>query len=152
MTDSQATAAATKAANATRKVAAKPRRRAVKKQVSDVRGPSSGQSANAGQGPASRRDSARHAEQLAVILLAIVFGLIGFAVHILWFASIILMAILFGLVASEVRGRRGGGVISDVATTMVEEAKSVAEDIAISHAAPVEEADSIQPSDSATKA
>jgi hypothetical protein len=68
-------------------------------------------------------------EQLAILALALVFGLVGLAIHVLWFAAIVLMALLLGLMASELRGRRDGGVISEVATAVREEAKKVAADV-----------------------
>jgi hypothetical protein len=67
---------------------------------------------------------------VVLLALAILFGLIGFAVHFLWFGSIVLMAVLLGLIVSEMRSRRGKSVISEVVTTVMVEAKSVAEAIA----------------------
>ena len=67
---------------------------------------------------------------MVLLALALLFGVIGFAVHFLWFGAIVLMALLLGLIASEMRGRRGGGVISEVATTLMVEATSVADAIA----------------------
>jgi hypothetical protein len=67
---------------------------------------------------------------VVLLALAILFGVIGFAVHFLWFGAIVLMAVLLGLIVSEMRSRRGGGVISEVVTTVMVEAKSVAEAIA----------------------
>jgi len=74
--------------------------------------------------------SAQQVEHLAILALALVFALIGLAVHFFLFGAIVLMAILFGLSASGLRGRRNGGVISGVAATVVAEAKRVAESIA----------------------
>jgi hypothetical protein len=80
-----------------------------------------------GVGPA-RRDSTRLVEQLVLLALAILLGLIGLAVHVLWFGSIVLMSVLFGLISSGLRGQRGG-VIAEMATTVMVEAKSVADGI-----------------------
>jgi len=67
---------------------------------------------------------------VVLLALAILFGVIGFAVHFLWFGAIVLMAVLLGLIVSEMRSRRGKSVISEVVTTVMVEAKSVAEAIA----------------------
>jgi hypothetical protein len=77
----------------------------------------------------ARRESTQLVQQLAVLALAILLGLIGLAVHFLWIPAVVLMAALFGLIASGLRGQRGGGVIAEVATTVMEEAKSVSESI-----------------------
>jgi hypothetical protein len=83
-----------------------------------------------GEGVRGRSGSARQVEQVGILALALVFGLIGFAVHAFGLAAIVLMAVLLGLIASGLRGRRGGGVISEVATAVSAEAKNLAEDIA----------------------
>ena len=82
------------------------------------------------RGSPGRRESSRLAEQVVLLALAILFGVIGFAVHFLWFGAIVLMAVLLGLIVSEMRSRRGKSVISEVVTTVMVEAKSVAEAIA----------------------
>ena len=78
----------------------------------------------------ARRQSTQLVQQLAVLAVAILLGLIGLAVHFLWIPAIVLMSALFGLIASGLRSQRGGGVIAEVATTVMVEAKSVAEAIA----------------------
>ena len=83
---------------------------------------------------AARRESTQLVQQLAVLALAIVLGLIGLALHFLWIPTIVLMAILFGLLASGLRGQRGEGVIAQVATTVMDEAKSVV-DVVSEHGA-----------------
>jgi hypothetical protein len=87
--------------------------------------PTQGQHEEPSSGP-------RHVEQLALATLALLFGLIGLAVHVLWFVSIVLMAIQLGLLASEFGSRRGGkGIISEVThevATVVEEIKSGSSD------------------------
>jgi hypothetical protein len=76
-----------------------------------------------------RRGSARQAEELGVLVLALVFSLAGFEVRALWLVSIVLMTLLLGLMAAGLRGADGGGsVISEV----VAEAKILREDIASS--------------------
>lgn len=111
------------------KRAARPRKRSVRKQVSDPENVKTDRSVGNEQDSPARGKSARQAEQLAILALALLFGVIGLALHFFWFPSILLMALLFGLSASELRSRRGGGVISEVVTTVVAEAKGVAEDI-----------------------
>jgi hypothetical protein len=111
------------------KSAPRPRRRSVKKKVPEPQAltdPPGG----ADQGSAGRRESSRLADQVVLLALAILFGVIGFAVHFLWFGSIVLMAVLLGLIVSELRSRRGKTVISEVVTTVMVEAKSVADAIA----------------------
>jgi hypothetical protein len=105
----------------TGKAATRPRRRSPKKAV------------QADGVEAARRDSTRLVEQLVLLALAILLGLIGLAVHVMWFGSIVLMSVLFGLIASGLRGQRGG-VIAEMATTVIVEAKSVADGISNSGA------------------
>jgi hypothetical protein len=103
------------------------------------RGPTAGVEAGAGQpteglgqegGREGRpkggapRDAARRTEQLVILSVAIVLGLVGFAFHPLWIATVVVMAVLWGYMASEIRSR-GGGVVSDVVGTVVSEAKEV---------------------------
>jgi hypothetical protein len=110
-----------------RKAVKKPvvRKRAVKKKVAAVERAIADPSANHPDLTASRRMLSGKLEQLAILGVALLFGLIGLAVHFLWFVSIIAMALLAGLMAAEIRGARGRGVISEVVT----EAKIVVEEI-----------------------
>ena len=108
----------------------RPRRRSVKKKVPEPQGLVTDPPRDADRGSGGRRESSRLAEQVVLLALAILFGVIGFAVHFLWFGSIVLMAILLGLIVSEMRGRRGKSVISEVVTTVMVEAKSVADALA----------------------
>jgi hypothetical protein len=64
-------------------------------------------------------------EQLIILVVAIVFGLLSLIIHILVVVSIVLMALLHGLIASEARSQRGRGIASE----MVNEAKVVFEEI-----------------------
>ncbi len=77
-----------------------------------------------------RRESTQLVQQLAALGLAILLGLVGLAVHFLWIPAIVVMSVLFGLIASGLRGQRGEGVIAEVTTTVMAEAKSVAKGIA----------------------
>ena len=112
------------------KSAPRPRRRSVKKKAPEPQGLITDPPEGAGRGSRGRRESSRLAEQVVLLALAILFGVIGFAVHFLWFGSIVLMAVLLGLIVSEMRIRRGKSVISEVVTTVMVEAKSVADAIA----------------------
>jgi hypothetical protein len=112
------------------KSAPRPRRRSVKKKAPEPEGLITGPPGGADRGSRGRRESSRLADQVVLVALAILFGVIGFAVHFVWFGSIVLMAVLLGLIASEMRSRRGKSVISEVVTTVMVEAKSVAEAIA----------------------
>jgi hypothetical protein len=96
-----------------RKLVARPRKRAAGKDTSDS------------DGALAPRASVRQTEQIAILALAIICGLIGLAAHVFMLASIVLMSVLLGLIAADVRGRRGRGVISE----LVAEAKNVADDI-----------------------
>ena len=65
--------------------------------------------------PSTRtRRSGAEVEQIAILCLALVCGLVGLAVHVFWFVSIVLMAVLLGLTAAAVRRRPGHGVVSEV--------------------------------------
>jgi hypothetical protein len=81
-----------------------------------------------GVAASSRRDGARRAEQLAVLSLAIVVALVGFAFHPLWIVAVVLMALLWGFMASALRSGRGSGsVLTEVVTAVVAEAKDVSD-------------------------
>ena len=105
------------------KPAATPRRRTVRKAAPPVAAHADESTTGASASPGG--DRGRQAEQLGLVALAIVLGLIGFAVHFLWFASIVVMSVLFGLIASELRGRRTGGVTTAVVDAFVGEARNV---------------------------
>ncbi|HVT41764.1 MAG TPA: hypothetical protein VHD39_02185 [Acidimicrobiales bacterium] len=65
--------------------------------------------------------------QLAILSLAIVFGVLGFAEHLLWLASLVLMGILWGTLAAARQGGLGAGVVADVVSAVVDEARDVAD-------------------------
>jgi hypothetical protein len=127
----KAVPSSSRTAKSASKPAVRRRRPSVKKKAVVGEVPAVDQTRAGGPGPGGRWESARQADKLVILGLALLFGLIGEAVRVLWLASIVLMAILFGLIAAELRGRRagGGGVISDVVTTVMTEAKNVAEEI-----------------------
>ena len=64
-------------------------------------------------------------EQLMITIAAIVFGLVGLFVHVLFVVSLVLMALLLGMLASEARNQRGRGIVTEI----VNEAKLVLEDV-----------------------
>lgn len=84
---------------------------------------------NARGGGVARRPIARRREQLLVLSVAIVCGLLGFPLHILWIAAIVLMAILWGFMASELGGSRRGGVMSNAVTAIANQAQDMKQDI-----------------------
>ena len=66
--------------------------------------------------------------QPAVLSLAIVLGLAGFAFALFWIASLILMGILWGTMAMERQRQRGEkGLLAEVVEVVVDEAKDIAE-------------------------
>ena len=67
--------------------------------------------------------------QLAVLTLAMVMGVVGFALAVFWIASLILMGILWGTMAME-RQRQPGvekGLLAEMIEVVVDEALDVAE-------------------------
>jgi hypothetical protein len=75
---------------------------------------------------ATRRDGARRAEQLAILSLAIVVALVGFAFHPLWIVAVVLMVLLWGFMASALRSGQGSGsVLTEVVSAAVVEARGV---------------------------
>ncbi len=69
-------------------------------------------------------------EQLLVLTLAIVAGLAGLVVHVMWIAAIVIMTVLWGYMASTIGGTRRGGVASDLVTAVSDEARTLARDVA----------------------
>jgi hypothetical protein len=79
---------------------------------------------------ATRRRAARGVEQLLILSVAIIFGLAGFAVHVLWIGAVVVMALLWGYIAAGLESsRRGGDVIFDVATTVADEARGLTKEV-----------------------
>lgn len=75
---------------------------------------------------AARRPGDRH---LAILTLAIVLGVAGFAFAVFWIGSLIVMGILWGTMAAD--GRRptddGEGLLAEVVGVVIDEAKNVTE-------------------------
>jgi hypothetical protein len=63
--------------------------------------------------------------QLATVAAALLFGLLGLAVHVFWIVSIVLMSVLFGLIAATIRGRE---VIPEIVADVREIAAEVSGD------------------------
>ncbi len=64
---------------------------------------------------------------LAVLTLAIVVAVLGFAVHFLWIGSLVLMGILWGVMVAERQQRQGTvkGLAAEMVSTVVDEAKGL---------------------------
>ncbi len=64
---------------------------------------------------------------LAILTLAIVVAVLGFAVHILWIGALVLMGALWGVMVAERQQRHGTvkGLAAEMVTTVVDEAKGV---------------------------
>jgi hypothetical protein len=65
--------------------------------------------------------------QLAILTLAIVVAVLGFAVHFLWVGALVLMGVLWGAMVAERQQRHGTvkGLAAQMVTTVVDEAKDV---------------------------
>lgn len=80
-----------------------------------------------GSTPVAQARGRHRAEQLAVLSLAMVAGVIGFAVVAFWAVALILLGILWGMMAFE-RHRLAEpekGVLSEVVEVVVDAAKDV---------------------------
>jgi Flp pilus assembly protein TadB len=66
---------------------------------------------------------------LALVSVAIVLGVAGFAWHFVWIAALVVLGILWGSLAAERqrRSRSGKGVLAEVVDVVVEQAKDVAD-------------------------
>jgi hypothetical protein len=65
--------------------------------------------------------------QLAILTLAIVVAVLGFAVHFLWIGTLVLMGVLWGVMVVERQQRQGTvkGLAAEMVTIVVDEAKGV---------------------------
>jgi hypothetical protein len=77
----------------------------------------------------SSRRARRRGEQLAVLSLAILAGVIGFALWIFWVLALILMGSLWGMFVMEREHRPGTdkGVLAEMVDVVVDEAKDFAD-------------------------
>jgi len=74
--------------------------------------------------PAGQREGSI---RLAILTLAILFAAIGFALPVLWIGALVLMGVLWGAMIAE-RPRRQAtvtGLVTDMVTAVVDEAKDV---------------------------
>lgn len=64
---------------------------------------------------------------VAILTLAIVVAVLGFAVHFLWIGALVLMGVLWGVMVAERQQRQGTvkGLAAAMVTTVVDEAKGV---------------------------
>ncbi len=79
--------------------------------------------------PRERQTIRRRSTDISVMSLAILFGLLGFALHIFWIVAIVLMALLWGLLVSELGSLRGGGRTSETMKAVVAEAREVKDEV-----------------------
>jgi hypothetical protein len=65
--------------------------------------------------------------KLALLTIAIVLAVLGFALSILWVGALVVMGVLWGVLVAERSQRRGSakGLAAELVTTVVEEAKGV---------------------------
>jgi hypothetical protein len=65
---------------------------------------------------------------MAIVTLAIILGVAGFALAVFWIGSLVLLGILWGTMAVERQQQTGQskGVLADVIGVVVDEAKDVA--------------------------
>jgi hypothetical protein len=64
---------------------------------------------------------------LAILTLAIVLAVLGFAIHFLWVGALVFMGVLWGVMVAERQQRQGTvkGLAAEMVTTVVDEAKGV---------------------------
>jgi hypothetical protein len=84
----------------------------------------------AGGPGAASPSSAPHPEgmvQLALLTLAILLAVLGFALSILWVGALVVMGVLWGVLVAERSQRRGSakGLAAELVTTVVDEATGV---------------------------
>jgi hypothetical protein len=73
------------------------------------------------------REGHEGAVPLAILTLAIVTAVLGFAVHFLWVGALVLMGVLWGVMVAGRQQRQGTvkGLAAEIVTTVVDEAKGV---------------------------
>jgi hypothetical protein len=77
-----------------------------------------------------RRRAARRTEQILILSIAIICAAVGFPLHFLWVVAVVLMVLLWAYMAADLGGsRRGGGMISDVVTSIADEVQNLTKEI-----------------------
>ena len=66
---------------------------------------------------------------MAILTLAIVLGVAGFAFSVFWIGSLIVMGILWGTMAADLRRATGDGrgLLAEVVGVVIDETRNVAE-------------------------
>ena len=80
--------------------------------------------------------------QIGILTVAIVLAVLGFAVHLLWIGSLVVMGVLWGMLIAERQQRVGTvkGLAAELVSTVVDEAKGVAEVVDIASSPDSDEA------------
>jgi len=107
--------------------------RFVKKRSAASKGSGSSAEVSSGRAEKVRSDTlpAREGHEgtvpLAILTLAIVLAVLGFAVHFLWVGALVLMGVLWGVMVAERQQRHGTvkGLAAEIVTTVVDEAKGL---------------------------
>ena len=76
-----------------------------------------------------RHPRAHRAEQLLVLTVAIVFGVLGFPLHFFWIVALVFMALLWGYLAAELGSSRRGGAVSNAVTAIAGEARDLGREV-----------------------
>jgi hypothetical protein len=76
-----------------------------------------------------RRSIRRRSTDICVVSLAILFGLLGFAIHTFWIVAIVFMALLLGFLVSELGSLRGAGGTSETMKAVVAEVRDVRDEV-----------------------
>jgi hypothetical protein len=103
------------------------KRNSAAKRSGSSAGVSSDGAANAPSDTPPAREGREGAVPLAILTMAIVVAVLGFAVHFLWIGALVLMGVLWGVLVAERQQRQGTvkGLAADMVTTVVDEAKGV---------------------------
>jgi hypothetical protein len=80
--------------------------------------------------------------QIGILTVAIVLAVLGFAVHLFWIGSLVVMGVLWGMLIAERQQRVGTvkGLAAELVSTVVDEAKGVAEVVDIASSPDSDEA------------
>jgi hypothetical protein len=77
--------------------------------------------------PAERAARPEGTAQLALLTLAIVLGVLGFALSFFWVAALVVLGALWGVLVAERTQRRGTakGLAAEMVSSVVDEAKGI---------------------------